>query len=290
MLVGEADSNLRHCVEIISTKCRNPAPGSRSAPSPTETDVSDGGAAIVGAAPRLPAARPTAQWASPLHRRRTSSRSAQVARDREAGHVAGGGHRPGCWRGPIGPSRRSSPVCAGAGPTCRCTCCRSGRCWPSAGPSRTSAARRPSGPVLIGSFQRERFYRAERGPVARARPHGRHGDRVRRLPEDRRRAADRADPAGLGRPAAAGVGRRVRCAGRRGLPRRLRTPGRRRRAAPLRSGVERRPGRRARRRRHRRRTRRARRGDGATDDRDGRRGHPAAGRRRHQPAISYLDG
>ena len=53
---------------------------------------------------------------------------------------------PGSWRGPIGPSRRSSPVCAGAGPSWRATSCRSGRCWPSAAPSRTSAVRRPSGP------------------------------------------------------------------------------------------------------------------------------------------------
>ena len=105
-------------------------------------------------------------------------------------------------------SRRSSPGCAGAGRPCPCTCSPSGRCSPSAGRSRTSAAPGPRGRCSSASFQQRAVLPRERGAVARPGPHGRHGDGVRRL--RRTTAGGPADRSGSGwrrTPRCSGSGR-----------------------------------------------------------------------------------
>ena len=82
---------------------------------------------------------------------------------------------------PNGPSRRSSPVWAAVvrAPGDEMS---SGPCWPSAGPSRTSAPPRRTVRCSSAKSSGCCFYRQERGPLAGTGPHrGRDGGGVRRL-------------------------------------------------------------------------------------------------------------
>ena len=200
-------------------------------------------AAGLGGPLRLPVARAPGQRAPPLQRPPRRPDPPGAARPGRRA-VAGGGHRPG-----PAPSRRAggldlrraaSSVArpAGAGPL------EAGAASPSAGPSRTSASPRPSGPSssVASSASATTAAASGAGTSWPARRRGRPCSPTSSAPACVPGAPDR-DRHRRRRPAAAGVGRRLRrCPGWPCAWPAVERAARRRWRTALRDPVERRPG------------------------------------------------
>ena len=117
-----------------------------------------GDPADVGAPPRLPVPRAARERAPALRRIRCRARPPGDAR---AGgrSLAGGRDQPRPWSPRPTPSPRSSPACAGAGPSSRRSSLRKPLLLALSRAIEDESCARAERALLFGSFQRERFYR-----------------------------------------------------------------------------------------------------------------------------------